>query len=54
VVEFLKAVDRKPCLLRARFSGCQERLEHWTELGEEVNPDWDEDHIFCESSLPMT
>ena len=45
-VEFLKAVDSKPWLLRAGFSGCQERLEHWTKPGKGVNRDWDEDHVF--------
>ena len=36
----------KPWLLRAGFSGQQERLEHWTKTGEGVNHDWEEDHVF--------
>jgi hypothetical protein len=39
-------VGSKPWLLRAGFSGQQERLEHWTKTGEGVNHDWEEDHVF--------
>jgi hypothetical protein len=45
-VDFIVAVGGEPWFLRARFSGCQKLLEHWTKTGKGINRDWDENHVF--------